>query len=62
MMSDRQGDAMMFLPAEGGYKMWRTNNSPYPICVGFVSEENIEEEIKRQEAMGFRVWISGKGS
>ena len=53
---------MMFLPAEGGYKMWRTNSSPYPVCVGFVSEENIEEEIKRQEAMGFRVWISGKDS
>jgi hypothetical protein len=55
-------DAMMFLPAEGGYKMWRTNSSPYPICVGFVSEDKIEEEMERQEAMGFRVWISGKGS
>lgn len=60
-MSDTS-DAMMFLPAEGGYKMWRTNSSPYPVCVGFVSEDKIEEEMERQEAMGFRVWISGKDS
>jgi hypothetical protein len=51
-------DAMMFLAAEGGYKMWRTNNSPYPIYIGFVSNENYEEEVKRQEALGFRVWSS----
>ncbi len=57
-MSDRSGDAMMFLAADGGYKMWRTNNSPYPIYVGFVSEDNAEEEMKRQEDLGFRVWAS----
>jgi hypothetical protein len=51
-------DAMMFLPDEGGYKMWRTNSSPYPVYIGYVSDDNYEEEMKRQEALGFRVWTS----
>ena len=60
-MSDTS-DAMMFLPTNGGYKMWRANSSPYPVCIGYVSKENVEEEMKRQEALGFRVWISEKDS
>ena len=55
-------DAMMFLPTNGGYKMWRTNSSPYPVYIGYVSKDNVEEEMKRQEALGFRVWISEKDS
>jgi hypothetical protein len=53
-------DAMMFLPTKGGYEVWRVNNSSYPIHVGFVSNENHQEEMKRQQALGYRVWVADK--
>jgi len=53
-------DAMMFLPTKGGYEVWRTNSSPPSFYVGFVQEENYQEEMKRQQALGYRVWVAEK--
>jgi hypothetical protein len=53
-------NAMMFLPTKGGYEVWRTNSKPPSFYVGFVQEENYQEEMQRQQALGYRVWVAEK--
>lgn len=50
-------ETICFVYNSGGYEMWRYNKSPYPIYMGTVSEDNLEDEKLRQEAYGYRVWV-----
>ena len=51
-------ETVAFVPDDfGGYEMWKYSKSPYPIYLGSISGDGLDEETNKQESLGFNVWV-----
>lgn len=40
-----------------GYKVWKSNQSPYPIYIGFIHIQDLDNEKTRLQEEGHDVWV-----